>query len=109
MDGDGEPTDDGGPKRLERDLAERLERARDYRGDVTLDLEGGGSLVGFLYAIDPAAPAGAAAGRRFVRVLPADGGDKVFVPLADVRDVRFTGRDATQAAAFTRSRELRRD
>lgn len=69
------------------DLRQLVERALDYRGDVTLRLRDGQSLEGYVYD------------RRFdgptpcVRLLPSDGGARQTIPLAEITTIDFTGRD----------------
>ena len=67
-------------------LAEVIERAFDYRGDVTIVRRDGTEVVGYLYNRD------AAAAR----------------PYADIQTIRFTGRDTAAGnsyAAWLRTRE----
>ncbi len=83
-------------------LAEAVERAFDYRGDVTLVRRAGGELVGYLFNRD------ADAAPPFVQLFAASGGDPVTIPYADIRSIRFTGRDTAAGnsyAAWLRSRE----
>jgi hypothetical protein len=83
-------------------LAEVVERAFDYRGDVTLVRSDGGELVGYLFNRE------AAVATPFVQLYAADGGAAVTVPYADIRSIRFTGRDTAAGnsyAAWLRSRE----
>jgi hypothetical protein len=86
-------------------LAEVVEHAFDYRGDVTVVRRDGGELVGYLFNRD------ADAGTPFVQVFAASGGDPVTIPYADIRSIRFTGRDTAAGnsyAAWLRSREAAR-
>ena len=83
-------------------LAEAIERAFDYRGDVTIVRRDGSEIVGYLFNRE------AEAARPFVQVFEQRGGDALTVPYADIRTVRFTGRDTAAGnsyAAWLRSRE----
>jgi hypothetical protein len=83
-------------------LAEVVERAFDYRGDVTVVRCDGAELVGYLFNRNADGP------QPFVQVLAAAGGDPVSIPYADIRTIRFTGRDTAAGssyAAWLRSRE----
>jgi hypothetical protein len=83
-------------------LAEVVERAFDYRGDVTIVRRDGGEMVGYLFNRNADSP------RPFVQVFAAAGGDPVSIPYADIRSIRFTGRDTAAGnsyAAWLRSRE----
>ncbi|MDL5047537.1 hypothetical protein QQ054_16090 [Oscillatoria amoena NRMC-F 0135] len=68
-------------------IAEITEKAFDYRGDVTLDLNDGSSVEGFLFnrefkASDP-----------FVELYLPDKPEPVRYALKDVKDIRITGAD----------------
>jgi hypothetical protein len=83
-------------------LAEVVERAFDYRGDVTLVRRDGSELVGYVFnrntdVRDP-----------FLEVFPRDGGAPITIPYAQLGSIRFTGRDTAAGnsyAAWLRSRE----
>jgi len=91
------------PGRVEGpDLAFVVERAFDYRGDVTVVHRDGREVVGYLFNRD------VDAGEPFAQLFPRDGGDAVTIPYADIASIRFTGRDTaagTSYAAWLRSRE----
>jgi hypothetical protein len=84
------------------DLAFVVERAFDYRGDVTVVHRNGHEVVGYLFNRD------VDAGEPFVQLFPRDGGDAVTIVYADIASIRFTGRDTAAGnsyAAWLRSRE----
>jgi hypothetical protein len=83
-------------------LAEVVDRAFDYRGDVTVVLHDGRELVGYLFNRnrDVAEP--------FVQMFERDGGGPSRIPYAGIRTIRFTGKDTAAGnsyAAWLRSRE----
>jgi hypothetical protein len=83
-------------------LVDVVERAFDYRGDVTVVRRDGRELVGYLFNRDADGPT------PFVQLFAASGGDPVTIPYADIRSIRFTGRDTAAGksyAAWLRSRE----
>ena len=83
-------------------LAEVIELAFDYRGDVTIVRRDGTEVVGYLYNRDTAVA------RPFVQVFEQRGGDALTLPYADIQTVRFTGRDTAAGnsyAAWLRTRE----
>ena len=83
-------------------LAEVIERAFDYRGDVTIVRRDGSEVIGYLFNRD------AAVARPFVQVFEQQGGPPLTLPYADIRTIRFTGRDTATGnsyAAWLRSRE----
>lgn len=84
------------------DLAFVVERAFDYRGDVTVVQRDGRELVGYLFNrdVDARAP--------FVQLFSRDGGEAITIQYADIASIRFTGRDTAAGnsyAAWLRSRE----
>ena len=86
-------------------LDKAVERAFDYRGDVTVVTHDGTELIGYLFNrnADAAVP--------FVQLLERAGGDPVTVPYADIRAVAFTGKDTAAGnsyAAWLRAREAAR-
>src|SRR5687767_10478746 len=85
-----------------RTLAEVIDHAFDYRGDVTVVKHDGTELVGYLFNrnSDAAVP--------FVQLLERGGGEPVTVPYAAIRAVAFTGKDTAAGnsyAAWLRARE----
>ena len=83
------------------DLAFVVERAFDYRGDVTLLRRGGREVVGYLFNRDVDAR------EPFVQMFARDTGEALTIPYADIASIRFTGRDTAAGnsyAAWLRSR-----
>lgn len=83
-------------------LAEVVEQAFDYRGDVTVVRTDGTEIVGYLFnrARDVAEP--------FVQILRSSGGDPQTIRYAEIRVIKFSGKDTaagTSYAAWLRSRE----
>lgn len=86
-------------------LARVVDRAFDYRGDVTLRLRDGTERVGFVFDRDLDI-AGA-----FLRLLPASGGAAERISLDAIQAVAFTGRDTAAGnsyAAWLKLKEQRR-
>jgi hypothetical protein len=86
-------------------LAEVVDRAFDYRGDVTLVLSDGRQLEGYLFNRnrDVAEP--------FVQMFARDGGEAATIPYARIRSIRFTGKDTAAGnsyAAWLRLRQAAR-
>lgn len=67
-----------------------IEAARDFRGDVTLELRDGTQVEGFVYDRSQ----GASASVRKVRMLPKDGGARRSFAEDSIAAVIFTGKDA---------------
>ena len=73
--------------------AEVFAMAADYRGDVTLHLEGGEELTGYVFANEPGGDS------PHLRLFPKDRDEKLLVEHARVRGIEFSGADK----AFGRS------
>ncbi len=73
----------------EAETREALEKAFDYRGDVTLTLKDGRVIQGYLFD----RRTGATLADSAVRVIPANERTKVTVPYSDIAALAFTGRD----------------
>jgi hypothetical protein len=65
------------------ELSGKLQRALDYRGDVTLHLADGESVEGFVFNLSGDA----------VDFFPSKGNEVQLIAVKAVRDVEFTGRD----------------
>ena len=81
----------------DEDLRLALEKAFDYRGDVTLTLRDGSRLEGYVF--DRRAE-GAGLAQCIVRLLPRAGGAKVSVAYADIARLEFTGRDTAAGKSW---------
>lgn len=80
----------------ERALLDALEKAFDYRGDVTLTLTDGSAVEGYIFD----RRRGASLAASSVRIMRADSGEKVAVPFDRIGRVEFTGRDAAHGKSF---------
>lgn len=74
----------------EEELREAVEKAFDYRGDVTLKLKNGDSVEGYIFD------------RResLVRLIPKGKSDKVSIPYSDIAGLAFTGRDTAAGKSW---------
>jgi hypothetical protein len=76
----------------EEALRTGLEKAFDYRGDVTITKTDGSTIEGYIFDRRP----GKALQDSFVRVIPASKGgplSKISVAYSDIAGLAFTGRD----------------
>jgi hypothetical protein len=75
-------------------LAAVVEHAFDYRGDITLDLDDGRRVHGYLFNRnrDVAEP--------FVQVFEPGQAAPCTIPYAQIRALRFTGRDAAAGNSY---------
>lgn len=80
----------------EADLCAVLEKAFDYRGDITLTLRDGTEVVGYIFD----RRTGETLADSVVRLIPAGKRNKVAVPYSDVGGVAFTGRDTAAGKSW---------
>jgi len=80
----------------EAELREALEKAFDYRGDVTLTTKDGKKLEGYIFD----RVSGQTLGSSFVRVLPRDSSPRVKISYAEIAALAFTGRDTAAGRSW---------
>ena len=80
----------------EAELREALEKAFDYRGDVTLTKKDGTKIEGYVFD----RISGAALSSSFVRVLPKNGGNRAKIPYSEIGALAFTGRDTAAGKSW---------
>ena len=73
----------------EREVREALEKAFDYRGDVTLTQKDGTEIEGYIFD----RLGGATLSASFVRILPKNGSGRVKIAYSDIAQLAFSGRD----------------
>jgi hypothetical protein len=84
----------------EAEIREALEKAFDYRGDVTVTLKNGTTVEGYLYdrRSEPTMEA------SLVRIIPTPKAgvpvERVMVSYADIAALQFTGRDTAAGKTF---------
>jgi hypothetical protein len=78
------------------EIREALEKAFDYRGDVTLTLRDGRVVHGYVFDRRP----GATLQESAVRVIPSDERTKLTIPYAEIAALAFTGRDNAAGRTF---------
>ena len=80
----------------EEELRTALEKAFEYRGDVTITCKDGRVIEGYVYDRRLAATLS----ESRVRVLPADGSGRVSVPYAEIAALHFSGRDTAAGKSW---------
>lgn len=80
------------------DISALVDKAFDYRGDVTLDLKDGRQIVGYMSNRYPTGTPSDATPR--VEMMVDGQNDKLIVPYADIADIRFTGEDAAAGKSW---------
>ena len=73
----------------EEETRQALEKAFDYRGDVTLTLKNGSKIEGYIFD----RRSGKTLADSVVRVYPANSSEKINVRYADIAALAFSGRD----------------
>ena len=82
----------------EAEIRDALEKAFDYRGDVTLTLHSGEVVEGYLYD----RRAGRSLTDSLVRVMPSKGEDRArrSIPYSEIAALKFSGRDTAAGKTF---------
>jgi hypothetical protein len=81
----------------DEEIKAALEKAFDYRGDVTLTLKDGSKLEGYIFDRRSTGPALADC---CVRLFPRDRDEKIAVRYADLARLEFSGRDTAAGKSF---------
>ena len=78
------------------DLREALEKAFDYRGDVTITRKDGTKLEGYIFD----RVAGATLSNSFVRLLPKDSNQRTKIAYSEIAALSFSGRDTAAGKSW---------
>ena len=78
------------------EVREALEKAFDYRGDITITRKDGSKVQGYLYD----RRTGKTLAESVVRMMPSDGGSRVNIAYSDIAALAFTGRDSAAGKTF---------
>lgn len=73
----------------EEEVCGALEKAFDYRGDVTITLKDGAKIEGYIFD----RVTGTNLGTSFLRLLPRDSTQRIKIVYADIGALVFSGRD----------------
>ena len=80
----------------EEELRIALEKAFDYRGDVTLRLKDNSEIEGYVFD----RVAGNSLANSFVRVMPKQADQKLKIAYADIAALIFTGKDTAAGKSW---------
>jgi hypothetical protein len=80
----------------EEDLRQALEKAFDYRGDITITKKDGSKIEGYLFDRRTAATLKDSA----VRLYPKNGNQKVSIDYSEIAALAFTGRDTAAGKSW---------
>jgi hypothetical protein len=80
----------------DEDIHQALEKAFDYRGDVSITRKDGSKLEGYIFD----RRTGRALSDSFVRVIPVNSREKVSVAYSDIAALKFSDRDPAAGKSF---------
>ena len=80
----------------EADVREALEKAFDYRGDISITRKDGSKVEGYVFDRFN----GRTLADSYVRVIPAGQAARLKIPYADVAALAFSGRDTAAGKTF---------
>ncbi len=80
----------------EEELREGLEKAFDYRGDVTIRLKNGAEVEGYIFDRRN----GRTLADSCIRLFPKNDPKKITVPYLDIAGLAFTGRDTAAGKSW---------
>ena len=78
------------------ELREALEKAFDYRGDVTITRKDGSKVEGYIFD----RRSGKTLFDSAVRLFPKDADQKISIPYSEIAALAFTGRDTAAGKSF---------
>ena len=79
------------------EIRSALDKAFDYRGDVTITLRNGSKIEGYVF---DRRSDGQTLDECHVRVFPKDKSEKVSIYYSDIARLEFTGRDTAEGKSF---------
>jgi len=80
----------------EEDIRQALEKAFDYRGDITITRKDGSKLEGYVFD----RRTGNGLSDSFVRVIPSSAREKLSIAYSDVAALKFSDRDPAAGKSF---------
>lgn len=80
----------------EEELRDGLEKAFDYRGDVTITMKGGRAVEGYIFDRRN----GPTLMESSVRLLPKDGSPRMAIAYSEIAGLSFTGRDTAAGKSW---------
>ncbi|HEY2363830.1 MAG TPA: hypothetical protein VGK36_22115 [Candidatus Angelobacter sp.] len=80
----------------EEEIRQALEKAFDYRGDVTITRKDGSKVEGYIFD----RRTGKTLADSAVRLFPKDADQKVSIPYSEIAALAFSGRDTAAGKSF---------
>jgi hypothetical protein len=84
------------PLASDEEIKAALEKAFDYRGDVTLTLKDGRQIAGYVFD----RRTGTSLRDSAVRIIPSTERTKLSIPYSEIAALAFTGRDTAAGKSF---------
>src|SRR5438270_10811692 len=81
----------------DEEIRAALEKAFDYRGDVTITTKDGDTVEGYVFDRGSTGPTLAEA---YVRIYPKEADDRHRIPYSNIASLKFTGRDTAAGKSF---------
>ena len=81
----------------EQEIRLAMDKAFDYRGDVTITLKDGSAVEGYVF---DRRSDGSALADCSIRLYPKDGNDKRLVRYSDIARLQFSGRDTASGRSW---------
>ena len=78
------------------DIREALEKAFDYRGDITITRKDGSRVEGYVFD----RRTGNGLSDSFVRIIPSSAREKLSIPYSDIAALKFSDRDPAAGKSF---------
>jgi hypothetical protein len=79
------------------EIRDALEKAFDYRGDITITVKDGNRTEGYIF---DRRGDGRTLAECFVRLFPKDRDEKISIPYSQIARLEFTGRDTAAGKSF---------
>lgn len=80
----------------EEEIRQALEKAFDYRGDVTITRKDGSKVEGYIFD----RKTGKTLADSAVRLFPKDADQKISIPYSEIAALAFSGRDTAAGKSF---------
>jgi hypothetical protein len=78
------------------EVLDALEKAFDYRGDVTINCKDGSVIEGYIFD----RKTGATLAQSWVRLFPKDSQEKLSIAYSEIAGLTFTGKDRAAGASW---------
>lgn len=80
----------------EEELREGIEKAFDYRGDVTITRKDGSAVEGYIFD----RRSGPTLAESVVRLMPKGTASRLAIPYSEIASLQFTGKDTAAGKSF---------